>query len=240
MWRPWRAERVYDAALAGLLAAARRQTLWLQSGQLSTYLALTVLSTLVLVGLPIVAFWPQLDVTVETDVALLPTVMAVTMAIAALLAVRARTSLGAIIALGVVGYGIAVLFLLYSAPDLAMTQFAVETLMVVLLMLAVAKLPEFRQLGTRATRSWQGALAAAGGLLMTLLVLFVTAEPARMALARYYGETSLALANGRNIVNVILVDFRGLDTMGEITVLGIAALGAVALLRLGAKREDRR
>jgi multicomponent Na+:H+ antiporter subunit A len=239
-WRPWKAEGAYDAALAGMLAGARQQTLWLQSGQLSTYLALTLTATLVLVGLPIAVFWPQLSVVVTSELALLPTVIAGTMAIAAVLAVRARTSLGAIIALGVVGYGIAVLFLLYSAPDLAMTQFAVETLMVVLLMLVVAKLPEFRQLGTRASRMWQGALSVAGGALMTLLVLLVTAEPARMALANFYSESALALANGRNIVNVILVDFRGLDTMGEITVLGIAALGAVALLRLGVKREDDR
>ncbi|MCU0452777.1 MAG: DUF4040 domain-containing protein [Bacteroidetes bacterium] len=239
-WRPWKAERAYDAALAGMLASARKQTLWLQSGQISTYLALTLLATLLLVGLPILAFWPQLSMVVAMDLALLPTVIAGMMAIAAFLAVRAKTSLGSIIALGVVGYGIAVLFLLYSAPDLAMTQFAVETLSVVLLMLVVAKLPEFRQMGSRSTRLWQAGLAGAGGALMTLLVLFVTAEPARMTLATFYGEASYALANGRNIVNVILVDFRGLDTLGEITVLGIAALGAVALLRLVVDKEDGR
>jgi multicomponent Na+:H+ antiporter subunit A len=74
--------------------------------------------------------------------------------------------------------------------------------------------------------------AVAGGAVMTLLVLFVTALPADSRLSPYFAETSYLLAHGHNVVNVILVDYRGFDTMGEITVLGLAAIGVFGLLIL--------
>ena len=67
---------------------------------------------------------------------------------------------------------------------------------------------------------------------MTLLVLIVTALPFNAPLSQYFAENSYPAAKGRNIVNVILVDFRGIDTMGEITVLSVAAIGVFALLKL--------
>jgi len=80
-------------------------------------------------------------------------------------------------------------------------------------------------------------VALAGGAFMTALVLAVTAGAHPTPLRDYFAATSLALANGRNVVNVILVDFRGFDTLGEITVLATAAIGVVALLRLRAPAE---
>jgi multicomponent Na+:H+ antiporter subunit A len=77
-------------------------------------------------------------------------------------------------------------------------------------------------------------VAVAGGVFVAVLVLAATAAPHPTPLRDYFGAASLALANGRNVVNVILVDFRGFDTLGEITVLAVAAVGVVALLRLRA------
>jgi multicomponent Na+:H+ antiporter subunit A len=153
--------------------------------------------------------------------------------------VRARSLLVAVAALGVVGYGVAVVFLLFGGPDLAFTQFTIETLSVLLFVLVLRRLPPLRVLSPRAERLRDGVVAAAGGVFVTALVLAATAAPHPAPPREYFAATSLALAHGRNVVNVILVDFRAFDTLGEITVLALAALGVVALLRLrgSARRE---
>ena len=132
------------------------------------------------------------------------------------------------------GYGVAVVFLLFGGPDLALTQFAIETLSVLLFVLVLRRLPRLRVLSPRSERIRDGVMAGAGGVFVAALVLAATAAPHPTPLRDYFGAASLALANGRNVVNVILVDFRGFDTLGEITVLAVAALGVVALLRLRA------
>jgi len=159
---------------------------------------------------------------------------------AAFMIVRSKSRLAAVAALGVVGYAVALLFVLFGAPDLAMTQFSIETLSVILLVLVLYKLPRFITF-TRSTSSHITEIVAAtvGGGFMALLVLLVTALPAQSRLAPYFAETSYDLAHGHNVVNVILVDFRGFDTMGEITVLGIAAIGVFGLLKLRLDKKDR-
>ena len=123
------------------------------------------------------------------------------------------------------------LFLLFSAPDLAMTQFAVETLTVLLFVFVIYRLPHFATLSSQATRLRDGLVAVAAGLMMTLLVLAAVNVPHPLQVSTYYAEQSWLAAYGRNVVNVILVDFRALDTLGEIVVLTVAALGVHALLR---------
>ncbi len=236
-WKVWKADSGYDAGMNGFLRIARWQTLLLQNGKLSRYLAVTVAAMLILFAIPVIPVWSTLRIPFTVYPALVPAVIAAVTAITAMLAVRARSPLGAIIALGVVGYAMAIIFLLYSAPDLAITQFAVETLTVILLMLVVRRLPKFTAYATRRTRTWHAMLAGLSGVVMTLLVLLVTAQPNRTDLARYYAEMSYLAAQGRNIVNVILVDFRGLDTLGEITVLAIGAVGAYGLLKLVTGKE---
>jgi multicomponent Na+:H+ antiporter subunit A len=139
----------------------------------------------------------------------------------------------AILALGVVGLGVAILYFLFSAPDLAMTQILVETLTLVLFVLAFQRLPLLKEFSRRSTKIRDGILAVGFGAMMSVLVLVAfhfTDSGSRIS--QYMGETSLPLANGRNVVNVILVDFRALDTLGEISVLAIAALGVLAMLKL--------
>jgi multicomponent Na+:H+ antiporter subunit A len=113
-----------------------------------------------------------------------------------------------------------------------MTQILVETLTVILFVLVFYHLPRFSRLSSLATRARDGVIALTTGGLITLLVLAVTAEPTDTTIAQYFAQQSLPLAHGRNIVNVILVDFRGFDTLGEITVLSVAAIGVYALLKL--------
>jgi multicomponent Na+:H+ antiporter subunit A len=227
----WGPGRAYRAVLAGIVAVAKAQTRVLQNGVLGRYLLVTVGATVAL------GAWAFLTRVGEVPAVLQPvrpgeTFVAVAMVAGAVAVVRARSLLFAVAALGVVGYGIAVVFLLFGGPDLALTQFAIETLSVLLFVLVLRRLPRFRTLSPPAERWRDGAVALAGGAFVTALVLAAAAAPHPVPLEEYYAASSLALANGRNVVNVILVDFRAFDTLGEITVLAVAALGVAALLRL--------
>jgi multicomponent Na+:H+ antiporter subunit A len=152
--------------------------------------------------------------------------------LAALGAIFAQSRLSAVSALGVVGYGVALLYILYSAPDLAMTQVLIETLTVILFVLVFYHLPPFSRLSTQASRVRDAVAASATGAMVTLLMLAATATPPVSGLAPYFVANSKPVAHGSNIVNVILIDFRGMDTLGEITVLSVAAVGVFALIKL--------
>ena len=153
--------------------------------------------------------------------------------------VHARTRLGAVTALGVVGYVIAMVFVLFGAPDLAMTQFVIETLTVILIALTFSHLPPFRDMSPLWVRVRDLIFAVLGGTAMTVLTLADLSARRQESVAGYYLAHSYDMAHGKNVVNVILVDFRGIDTLGEITVLAIAALGALALLRMLPGRDRR-
>ena len=140
--------------------------------------------------------------------------------------------LAAVLLLGVIGYSVALVFILFGAPDLALTQFLVETLTVIILTFVLYSLPRFRSRTESTSRMRDGVIAAAAGTLMTILVLAATATEPEKPATEYYASQSVPGAHGRNLVNVILVDFRALDTMGEITVLAVAAVGIYGLLRL--------
>jgi len=145
----------------------------------------------------------------------------------------------AVLSLGTVGYGVALMFLAFGAPDLAMTQFSVETLTVVIFVLVFRHYPRFGALSTRLIRVRDGLVASVFGLLVAALVLFVGTSGTESRLAGYFVENAPSLGHGRNIVNVILVDFRAFDTLGEITVLVSAAIGVHALLRLTTGKDAR-
>jgi multicomponent Na+:H+ antiporter subunit A len=150
---------------------------------------------------------------------------------AAFTATVSWSRLSAVAALGAAGYGVALIYLLFGAPDLAMTQFLIESLTVILFVLAFYHLPHFAQLTPRRSRLRDLLVALLAGGLMTALVLSAVGIQLYPSISAYHVQHSLSLAHGRNIVNVILVDFRGIDTLGEITVLSIAATGVYALLK---------
>ncbi|MBM2577318.1 DUF4040 domain-containing protein [Jannaschia sp. Os4] len=144
----------------------------------------------------------------------------------------------AIAALGVVGIGVALIFIIFGAPDVAITQLLVETLIVVLVAVAMLKLPPLDPDRVRSVRLWDLALAALLGIGTTAVMLLVLAVPVDRRITDYYEIASYPEAYGRNIVNVILVDFRALDTFGEIAVVAVAAIAAYALLRGTRYRND--
>lgn len=157
----------------------------------------------------------------------------------AMSAVAAVTRISAIVSLGAVGIGVSLLFLIYGAPDVAMTQFATEALTVVLFVLAFTHLPRIAWVGGKATRFRDALLATAFGTVMCIVALWATHPPIGPEIADAYAQRSFPEGHGRNLVNVILVDFRALDTLGEVTVLALAALGVLALFRLRPREGDR-
>lgn len=156
-------------------------------------------------------------------------------ALAAVLATLAtvlwhRQRLTALITMGVIGLIVSLAFVKFSAPDLALTQLSVEVVTIVLLLLALFFLPQQTPLEPNRWRLWRdGLLALGSGLGATLLTLAVLTRPLE-TIAGYYLGQALPGGGGTNVVNVILVDFRGFDTLGEITVLALAGIGIVALL----------
>jgi multicomponent Na+:H+ antiporter subunit A len=224
---------VFAGALDGLNRVALAQTRVIQNGSLRRYIAI-VLVTSVLAGLGMLLWRGGAELPAyeapDVEVAAVAALIAVTSIAAAL----ARSRLQAIAAMSAVGFGMALLFAIFSAPDVAMTQVLVDTLIVVLFVSVFRHLPTtMRMRSPLTTRLQVGAVAIVVGIAATILTWTVLTVPQAGDVSSYYVEASVPEAHGRNVVNTILVDFRALDTLGEITVLAVAALGIIAVLRLG-------
>jgi multicomponent Na+:H+ antiporter subunit A len=148
-----------------------------------------------------------------------------------------RSRLAKVIALGVTGYLLCAVFILLRAPDLALTQLLVDSVTVILFVLVIYFLPRIKPETERLSVKVRDLLVSviAGGF-VTVFVLAAYAHRYSQSVADYFLENSYTLGGGTNVVNVILVDFRAFDTLGEITVLAIAGLGVFALVRLGIRR----
>ncbi|HEX2989610.1 MAG TPA: hydrogen gas-evolving membrane-bound hydrogenase subunit E, partial [Anaerolineales bacterium] len=235
---PWGPSFLYDRALNGLEALSRGLTRLLQNGYLRYYIMTLVIVATGLVGFTLFTRdgWNFPEGVIEIrfyEVALGVLILA-----AALVATIVQSRLAAVASLGVVGYGVSLIYILYGAPDLAMTQFLIESLTVILFVLAFYHLPQFTHLSPKGSRARDILIALLAGGLMTALVLSATGVLFYPSISNFFVENALPLGHGRNIVNVILVDFRAFDTMGEITVLGIAAIGVYVLLKLSVDSKD--
>jgi multicomponent Na+:H+ antiporter subunit A len=209
----------------------------LQSASLRAYVLTVVGAAIALVALALAADGALPPPRRWTPVPFHEGLLAALIVAGALSAAFARTRMAAVLSLGTVGYGVAVLYALLGAPDLAMTQFAVETLTVVIFVLVFYRLRGFGDLSSRLIKTRDALVASAAGALVTILVLFVGASGTSSRLADYFADAAPRLAHGRNVVNVILVDFRGFDTLGETTVLVTVAVGVRALLLIGRERR---
>ena len=231
-------DRWYAAALEGLNVVARAQTRFFQNGYLRYYVATVLLFVLALTA-PLLVGGSLAGLRAATPAPPpAETIPVLLIACAGVVAVFTPSRLGAVALLGVVGVGIALVYVMNGAPDLAITQILVETLTVLLFVLVFYRLPRFARMSSGATRARDAVIAVAMGGLMTALILAGHGSDSTRPLSEYFTEQSVPAAHGRNVVNVILVDFRGLDTLGEITVLALAGLGVYALLRLRPRRRE--
>ncbi|MFH7319049.1 putative monovalent cation/H+ antiporter subunit A [Desulfurivibrio sp. D14AmB] len=228
----WGPERLYELGLAGLFAVARRQTAIIQNGYLRYYILTIVLFAIGLTGTTLMLKGIALPVPALTGARLFEMTVTVMILGAAVMAVLCPSRLGAVVAMGIIGYGVALFFIYFGAPDLAITQFVIETVTVILFVLCIRLLPPYLPREKGVVR-WRNALVAgASGTLMTLLVLVVLETGGGSRLSDFFADQTWPAAHGRNIVNVILVDFRAMDTLGEIVVLTLAGVGVYALLHL--------
>jgi multicomponent Na+:H+ antiporter subunit A len=223
----------YRWTIAALLKFADRVTGVVQSGSMPVYLGVilataAVLPGVALLGARLTGGWPDL-VDAWVQVPLVSVLLA-----AALGASIVRHRLSAALLLGLAGYAMAGLFVAQGAPDLALTQAAVETLTTVLFVLALRRLPaRFERRSTPATRSLRVVVSVLVGVMVFGFALVASGEMLPRDVSSEMIARSEPDGHGLNVVNVILVDFRGLDTMGEVTVVAVAAIGAVALARAG-------
>ncbi len=235
-------DRGFDRALEGLTGFAHGLVRRVQSGRLEHYV-LSTLGTLSLVVIAALAANGEMP-----GLPALPQGLSATEALVLLIAVGgisgaliAADRLVAIVALGIQGFAVGLLYLLYGAPDLAFTQFMVETLAVVILTLVMTRL-NLKGADHRGPveRLVDGAVALAAALALCLLMLKMLEGGFDPRLSLFFNEYSKIVAHGANVVNVIIVDFRGTDTLGEITVVlvtGLAVLGLIRLRRPPARRQ---
>lgn len=224
----------YERLLAGVPKLAARSTRSLQHGRLPGYMTLT--AGTVSLGL-LLALWPALGVLPAPPAGAWSWGVAGSVVLIGLGAVAAallRDRLTLLLASGLVGYGSAALFLFAGAPDLAFTQFTVETVFVVVVAAVLLKLKRLGRPMSTDEPPWRPGAAlvsAAFATLVTALLLLTLAAPFDASLSEFFAERSVPEAFGRNVVNVILVDFRALDTLGEIAVVALSFLAALPLLR---------
>ena len=228
---PATGRRMFDGLIDGLFAFSGRLTARLETGSLQRYLAWTIGTAIALGAFTLLdrgidtgsrALLPASPLAVALWLLLLATCVA--------LALTHHKRFQAVVLVGVVGLVTSVSFVSLSAPDLALTQLSVEVVSTVLLLMGLALLPQHSpKESTPWRRASHAALALAGGAAMAW-VAWILLTRDHESISWYFLEKSMPVGGGTNVVNVILVDFRGYDTFGEITVLGIAAVGVLALM----------
>jgi multicomponent Na+:H+ antiporter subunit A len=229
--------KVFFEMIDTFLVVTKLQTKTLQHGYHRFYLMTLFVVASMLVWIMI---WRADPIILELNFSAMPLnlVAVVVLIIAATLAAVASDSrVVALISMGVIGFGFTIIFIAYSGVDLAITTIMVETLMVILAMAVVYHLPKYQKFSSTGSRMRDTLVATLVGAFFMVLVLQAGTSTLDAPISEFFKEASYPLAFGRNIVNVILVDFRALDTLGEITVISIAALGIFAMIKLTKKIE---
>jgi multicomponent Na+:H+ antiporter subunit A len=225
-------EHAYDGMLRALDRVAVRAAARVHHGDLRGYIRVVIAGALgfAIWGILASGAVPRIDSGTGAMNAG-AVVIALTGLAGAVAATRSQSLLAAMIAVGLSGLVTALLFMMNGAPDLALTQFAVESLMVVLLTVMLFIVP-LRAPSTRTPpeRRWDAILSAAFALVMLVVLLDMTAAAPRNDVSAFFGRESYVAAFGKNVVNVILVDFRGFDTLGETSVIALASIIAWSLL----------
>jgi multicomponent Na+:H+ antiporter subunit A len=224
------ADRIYDAALRGLDLVSVRLTASIQRGSIPATQSV-ILSTLVLVPVTVLALGARTRPEFALWDSPLQVVVGVLILAAALGATVMRNRLAAVLLVGVTGYGCGAIFAFHGAPDLALTQFLVETLTLVIFVLVLRTLPaETDSANIKRYRLPRAALALAVGAAVTTLAVFAMAARTSTPIAELLPDAAYFRGHGANTVNVLLVDIRAWDTLGEISVLLVAATGVASMV----------
>lgn len=235
----WSLDSVYNWALDQIHTRSHQLTKLYMTGHLRDYFVYIFLFFIVVIG----GLFVQIgvfDFHVSGDAPITPFewLVVITMMIAAVFIIFAKSRLTAILLNGALGYSVAVLFVMFQAPDLALTQAAIETVTTVLFLVAYYFLPEWKKEDApRSTKLTNLAISIGVGVVFTIVALSVKNENLFQTIAEFF-ENSYELAGGNNIVNAILGDFRAFDTMLEVVVLVIGGIGVYSLTKLKDRKGD--
>lgn len=229
----WTFTAVYNSFLKNLKKASNWITTHYMTGHLPSYFAYIFMFFILIAGGTLIYTGAlSIDLTSDSPISVYEGLLAAVMAIAAISILFAKSHLAAILLNGVLGFSIAIFFVLFRAPDLALTQLVIETVTTVLFLLCFLFLPEWTAEDSSKRTKLRNALIAIGaGVTITLIGLTVNSGKLFDSISGYF-ENSYELTGGDNIVNAILGDFRAFDTMLESLVLFIAGLGVYTLIRL--------
>jgi len=238
--RASRGKRTYDAQIAALIGAARRVTATLETGSFTRYAVMLFATVLGAALFGLLPQWPTVGPVANQPIDALSLMLLLCVLVGTWGTVRFHADrLLALIVVGVVGLAVSLTFVLLSAPDLALTQLLVEIVTIVLLLLALRYLPQTSKPEPKSAARWlHAALAIGTGVFTAWVSWLILTRPAVPQVPEYMLARTIAEGGGANAVNVILVDFRGFDTLGEIAVFGIAALAIYAALK-GGRAEPR-
>lgn len=221
---------IYQYLFNGVIKTGEWQTRKIQTGYLRYYAMFTLFAILVLAGF---TFFYKAGIRINTstiDVYLIDLILGIIALMALGYTLFSPSKIDSLLSLSIVGIAISIIFFTSGAPDLAITFFLIDTLTVTVFVLILHKLPKKIIRKTTIARYRDAFIALGMGVLITLILFSITYDPLSSKLKQFYAENSYSVAKGKNMVNVILVDFRVMDTFGEITVLAIGALGVFALV----------
>ena len=231
------ADGTYKKTIDGVSDIAVWQTEFLQNGYLRNYISVFLVTFSFLV---IFLFIEENLIQIVYDnlsvgeFGIFEMAILILVIIAITILFRTESRLIVVATLSIIGYGIALAYALYSAPDVSMTQFLAETLTIILLILILHRLPKYG-IKRFAAKIKYTIISLIFGLLMAGISFIMLSKEIDSDLKAFFLEKSVPEAKGKNVVNVILVDFRALDTMGEITVLAITMIGIISLLKMKPK-----
>ncbi len=222
---------LFDLFLKNLLLNSRRFRRATENGKLQSYLLWIVILTVGLVGFPLVTNAVGGGTRELTHAPALAIVLWMLLFSACwMLLWFHHERIKAVLISGAVGLVVTMVFIGFSAPDLALTQITVDVVTTVLLLMSLSLLPQLTPYESSPTRRWRDAIIALGGGLGIAAIAWLIMTRDHNSISWFFLQQSIPLGGGTNVVNVILVDFRGFDTFGEITVLGIAAIGVLSLM----------
>lgn len=234
----WDGDRIYRNTLRRVDQAAAAITTVVQRGSLPFYLG--VLFLVAIVGAAPGLFRSTVGANLWFGTDLIVIAASVAIVAATVLVVRARRRVKAVVLAGITGYSTALIFLIYGAPDLALTQVLVETVTLVVFMLVLRRLPVYFSDRPLAASRWvRLSIASMLGLLVAALAVIVPQSRVHDPISDRIPTAAVELGGGKNVVNVILVDTRAWDTMGEISVLLAAATGVASLIFLRHRSTER-
>ena len=234
----WNLDAMYNLFLTQMEKGSSAFTKFYMTGHLRDYLTYIFMFFLIAVGGSFLLMGGySFDMSNDAPITIYELIIVIVMVVAGIAILFTKSRLTATLLNGVLGYSIAILFVFFRAPDLALTQIVVETVTTVLFLLCFYFLPDWKkEKTTRNSKVLNGVIAISVGVVVTTIALSVQGNKMFESVSIYFNN-AYELAGGKNIVNTILGDFRAFDTMLEAVVLFIAGIGVYTLVKLKSRRE---